>query len=73
LSEKLFRITLYDNIEFGEKVSCISINVCCNVVFFLQLCQENLEDNLEKRISYYDTFCDLIGQKSHSVCILFDA
>ena len=67
--EKLLRITLHYSIKFGGKVSCIFIHVIFSyfnlrtILSILQFCQENLQNNLGKRIFYNVNFCDFCRPK----------
>ena len=67
--EKLLRITLYNSIKLGGKVSCIFIHVIFSysnlrtILSILQFCQENLQNNLEKRIFNNVNFCDFYRSK----------
>ena len=67
--EKLLRITLYNSIKFGGKVSCIFIHVIFSyfnlrtISSILQFSQENLQNNLGKRIFYNVNFCDFCRSK----------
>lgn len=67
--EKLLRITLHYSIKFGGKVSCIFIHVNFSyfnlrtILSILQFCQENLQNNLGKRIFHNVNICDFCRSK----------